>query len=149
MQPNQSKFQITRERFYNRFFENDNGCWIWIGAKQHSYGKMRFMMKDVRAHRASWMIHFGEIPEGMSVLHRCDTPLCVNPNHLFLGTQQENMADKVAKGRIGNTALHNRIKTHCPQGHELSGDNLYTHKNGRYCRACRSIQNRKYKEKTK
>lgn len=106
-------------------------------------------MKDVRAHRASWEIYKGTIPEGLSVLHSCDTPLCVNPDHLFLGTQQENMTDRTAKGRTGKIGAHNKQKTHCPSGHELQGENLYIYRGGRYCRVCRKNHFRNYKEQLK
>jgi hypothetical protein len=60
------------------------------------------------AHRVSWRIHYGEIPEGINVLHRCDVPACVNPEHLFLGTQADNMKDRAAKGRFIYTDEHRR-----------------------------------------
>lgn len=129
--------------------EGLTGCWLWTGAMQHGYGKVRILMKEVRAHRASWEMHKGPIPEGMNVLHRCDTPMCVNPDHLFLGSQQDNMADKKQKQRNGKTGQHNKAKTHCPIGHPLSGSNLYTYKSGRYCIACRSAASRKAKEARK
>jgi hypothetical protein len=79
------------------------GCWIWLGAPQGSnrYGALKINGKAVKAHRYSYMKHHGldSIPNGMIVMHECDTPLCVNPHHLRLGTQQENEADKLAKGR--------------------------------------------------
>lgn len=74
-------------------------CWLWTGTlKGNGYGYWR--ENDGRyAHRKSWINTFGPIPEGMCVLHRCDTPLCVRPDHLFLGTHGDNMRDMVAKGR--------------------------------------------------
>lgn len=150
MHPNQIGSELTTKRFMKSVSpEPMSGCWIWTGAMQNAYGKIRVMMKDVRAHRASWEIHKGPIPNGVCVLHACDTPLCVNPSHLFLGTQTENMDDRQKKGRIGKTGLHNKIKTHCPSGHMLKDENLYIYKNGRYCKTCRAIYSRNYKESIK
>lgn len=91
-------------------FEPNSGCWLWSGGVAHlGYGTIGLgsrAMKKISAHRASWQIHYGPIPAGMSVLHRCDIPCCVNPAHLFLGTQADNMADKSRKGRaVGNGLL--------------------------------------------
>jgi len=75
-------------------------CWLWTGAKgKGPYGMFSLGREKIKAHRASWIIHFGEIPEGMYVLHKCDVSLCVNPEHLFLGTHKNNMEDMVRKGR--------------------------------------------------
>jgi hypothetical protein len=75
------------------------GCWIWSGAlDSHGYGVIN-IGGTKKAHRVSWIAFNGPIPEGMSVLHKCDVPSCINPNHLFLGTQADNMADMIAKGR--------------------------------------------------
>lgn len=80
----------------------DTRCWMWAGAKSR-YGECgwRESGRWVRtlAHRRSWVLFRGPIPDGLFVCHRCDTPLCVNPDHLFLGTHDDNMADQVAKGR--------------------------------------------------
>lgn len=77
-------------------------CWIWMGSIRGTnspYGQ--FMVSSVRmgAHRYSWTIHHGKIPDGLNVLHKCDNPICVNPAHLFIGTHGDNVRDKVLKNR--------------------------------------------------
>lgn len=76
------------------------GCWVWTGNKDHNgYGYMKVDGKQKIASRLSYVLHKGDIPEGMNVLHRCDNPICVNPEHLFTGTQKDNLADMDKKGR--------------------------------------------------
>jgi len=76
-----------------------DGHWIWIGADNGRYGQIRVLGKNEQAHRVSYELFIGEIPEGHGVLHRCDICLCVNPECLFTGTQKDNIHDMLAKGR--------------------------------------------------
>lgn len=81
------------------------GCWIWQGAKSHGYGMFEFLGKSRHAHRVAWALLYGELPAvGIEVCHACDTPLCVRPLHLFLGTHAENLRDAQAKGRLATHA---------------------------------------------
>lgn len=88
------------ERFLERVNKTD-GCWFWTGAKTgNGYGAIRYNGRQIGAHCMSWILANGtEIPKGMQVLHSCDNPLCVRPDHLSLGTLQENSKDMSRKGR--------------------------------------------------
>lgn len=88
-------------RFWRKVQKSD-GCWWWISVRnEDGYGQFRNdeLGRMEGAHRFSWRLTHGDIPHGMCVLHHCDNPPCVNPDHLFLGTQQDNIADMHAKGR--------------------------------------------------
>jgi Autographiviridae endonuclease len=89
------------QRFNERWTpEPWSGCWLWTaGVGTNNYGKFWFNRRRNVAHRVSWQLHRGPIPTGMWVLHKCDTPLCVNPDHLWLGTNGDNQRDSVEKGR--------------------------------------------------
>lgn len=112
------KRPTTEERYWSRVnVGKKDDCWLWVGSKQTirrgktRYGCFNFEDKTVSAHRFGWKLAFGSIPEGMHVLHKCDNPLCQNPSHLFLGTNQDNINDKMAKGRWDGG--HGRKK--CPK----------------------------------
>lgn len=89
-----------------------DGCWLWIASTSHNgYGFFKFHNRQLKAHRFIYEWTIGVIPEGLHVLHRCDTPACVNPAHLFLGTHRDNMRDMHEKGRAASgdrngTRLH-------------------------------------------
>jgi hypothetical protein len=104
--PNNKYDLITRFKM-KMGIPNKDECMIFIGAKQKINGYGKFMMGSRKeknknaylAHRVSYQLFKGNIPKGMCVLHRCDQPACVNPKHLFLGTQRDNMHDMISKGR--------------------------------------------------
>lgn len=88
-------------KFWNNVDKKDNGCWEWKGSKiPTGYGHLNWeTCRNAYAHRVSWILANGEIPDGLCVLHRCDNPPCVNPDHLFLGTMADNIRDRDAKER--------------------------------------------------
>lgn len=95
------------QNFIQHFLHSKEGCWEWTAFTMSSgygtYTDLRFVkmfgMKTMLAHRLSWSFFRGKIPEGLQVLHKCDNPKCVNPDHLFLGTQKDNIADCIQKKR--------------------------------------------------
>src|SRR5882724_6527129 len=91
----------TEEDFWSKVeIGEDNECWLWqTGKDDDGYGAFWWNNRQVKAHRFSWEIFNGPIRDGLQVLHDCDTPSCVNPCHLFLGTTQDNTADRYSKGR--------------------------------------------------
>lgn len=97
-----------------RFFEKvskGSGCWHWTGGiTKGGYGNFCLNDKNKLAHRFSYEIHRGPIPEGMIVCHSCDNRSCVNPDHLFLGTYQDNTDDMIAKGRMARGEKHSSSK---------------------------------------
>ena len=108
--------KYTANNFHSDFWKKvtgpvtSGGCWSWRGAasKGH-YGWFRGM----GAHRASWLIHFGDIPDGKLVMHSCDNKTCVNPGHLFIGTQADNIEDCIKKGRMSDPPVPPFGEKHC------------------------------------
>lgn len=130
------------ERFFEKVAKAPNGgCWNWIGQKsQLGYGRIMIgsrtdnSRRKVFAHRVSYELHFGKISDDLVVCHKCDNPGCVNPQHLFLGTQKDNMADAKEKGRVRKPENN----THCRNGHEYTPENTVALGEGRRaCRRCR------------
>lgn len=132
----------TAQQVKTRFLKfvdvrGDDECWLWLGGTDgDGYGTFR-LGRMQGAHCVMFSLFIAPIPirqgsDKLFVLHRCDNPPCVNPSHLFLGTNKENIHDALQKGR-----LHRQKITHCPQGHPYAGRNLIIRRNGhRLCRIC-------------
>ncbi len=124
--------------------EPNSGCWVWLGAKRagrYNYGIIKIGGKRYPAHRVSYEEFRGPIPPGLVPDHLCDTPICINPWHLEVKTDQENLTRGIR--RAGGTA--NARKTHCKNGH------VFDHVDSqgeRRCRICQREKNRRWKVKT-
>lgn len=123
--------------------DGPNGCWVWLGEKGRGYGSFRRAegARHERAHRVSYELLVGPIPDGLTIDHLCRNPSCVNPARLEPVTPRVN----VLRGQTITAA--NAAKTHCVRGHELAGENLYSYvkasgRTGRGCRLCRAMQDR-------
>lgn len=113
-----------------------NDCWLWtasVDTSGYGWGISVNRSRRITAHRYSWMLKNGPIPRGMIICHKCNTPRCVNPKHLYAGTHKDNMRDLLSSGN------HFFAKqTHCKYGHEFTPENLEPNaRNIRQCRECR------------
>lgn len=144
--------QAFREHFWARVNRGD-GCWLWTGAAtEDGYGQVGLNGITRRCTRVAWWLTHGEWPdESLNVCHTCDNPQCVRPDHLFLGTDSDNMRDAIVKGRHctqthpEKLGAHQRAKTHCKSGHPYDETNTRWRKSGkrtrRVCRQCEVIWN--------
>ena len=98
------------KRFMAKVRPCTSGCWLWTGMEKFGYGMLKVGGKLRRAHRISYELHVGRIPDGIDVLHACDVPGCVNPAHLFLGGDKQNMADAARKGRMAQKLAPDAVK---------------------------------------
>jgi HNH endonuclease len=127
----------------NSSFESQTGCLIANFGKHHTgYSVLNHKRKQYRAHRMSYLLFVGPIAEGMLICHHCDNRACINPNHLYQGTDQDNVNDRTNRKR-----LILKKPTHCKRGHEFTPENtinrLYMGRNKRRCRLCAKMIDKK------
>lgn len=141
---------ITSRQYKNflaKIDKKESGCWEWLGfIDKDGYGGVGIYSKGVakhyRSHRLSYLLFVGEIPLNYHIDHICKKRSCLNPTHLEPVTPAENV------NRSDSLTNLNKLKTHCPRGHEYAGENLYVDRNNkRSCKSCLSIRDKEYKAK--
>lgn len=131
------------ERLFWQKVDKSGSCWVWTAWKNaQGYGMFNEGPVKWKAHRLSFTLLVGPIPAAVCVLHHCDNPACVNPQHLYLGDRADNARDTSARKRWFNSR-----KTHCAQGHEFSQDNTFVQDGARRCRRCYSMAHAKWAAK--
>jgi hypothetical protein len=119
-QPPYNKGRHHDPAYFLQFVQKSDGCWEWTGHRNAAgYGHISLDGQFVLAHRHSWALFKGPIPDGLFCLHRCDNPPCVRPDHLFMGTKKDNAMDMAAKGRHHRQRKKKLARRclilHCPQ----------------------------------
>lgn len=138
---NESDYDAIKKRLMNLSYPEPNtGCFIWIGATYNNgYGFININKRSVSAHRLSYFVHKGIIPENFIVDHLCNNKYCINPHHLEAKSQKDNLL------RSNSASTLNILKTHCDKGHEFSNENTRLNKQGsRECIACLNERKKKY-----
>lgn len=148
-----SKFGPKPRSPADRFWEKvskagPDDCWLWTAGKsREGYGQLGVKRQTdggrttAYAHRFSYELTHGDISNDLFVCHHCDTPACVNPRHLYLGTPADNMRDIAVRGRSPK-----KQKTHCPRGHPYDEANTYVYRTFRQCKTCRDERNKARKQ---
>ena len=125
--------QELTDAHIDKFFasiKSTSDCWLWNGIiNDGGYGVLQAKDKNIRAHRIAYELFIGEIPSGLHLDHLCRVRHCVNPTHLEPVTQSQNNSR-------GDAGLKDKIKTHCPRGHEYTIGNMRIYRNKRHCRQC-------------
>lgn len=136
--------ETARQYLADRSEPAPSGCLLWTKSTvgQMGYGQAWYQGRAIGAHVLAYVAEHGPVPKGSEVRHTCDTPRCVNPEHLILGTRRDNMRDMTARGRHTN-----QLKTHCKNGHEFTPDNIYKSPKGRVCRRCMLDAQARYRRK--
>lgn len=137
--PDELAFPALLKRLLANSHRTESGCLEWTGWRGATgYGFTSFRGRQRPTHRLMYMVTEGPIPEGLQILHSCDNPPCMEPDHISPGTGKKNMQESVERGRH-----HEAVKTHCDHGHELVGDNVSFAESGRrHCKVCSRIRHR-------
>lgn len=127
------------DRFWRKVDINPYHCWEWQAATKKGYGAFNLNGRNVSAHRLSYELSVGPIPEGQILRHTCDNRPCVRPDHLIPGTHKDNTQDMLDRGRASGGRAG---ATHCIHGHEFTPENTYWEPRGwgRACKKCRRIR---------
>lgn len=142
------RWACAHDRLMQKTRVDSDGCWEWMGhINCNGYGVIIGTTNVGRvrtAHRLSYYVFIGDLEKGKVIAHSCDNRKCVNPSHLWQGTQQENLRDMVNKGRENP---HKRGVAHCPHGHPYDDENTFYRNNGwRDCRECRRQRTRQWRK---
>ncbi len=131
-------------RFHSKIKLNDNGCHEWTAYKdKYGYGQFSDKHKTYQAHRLSYMLYKGKIPDDLEIHHICENTSCVNQYHFKVISPIDHARTK----HLSNNGENHRSKTHCPQGHEYNEKNTYIGKKGRQCRICKRKNQKEYERR--